>query len=405
MASALRRPAQLAPIALALLLGALVSAAAPPFAVAKVRVASPNRVTTLSGVVKISAHVSNPRRRLTFFIDGRRRLVRASRTKRWFVSSNRMWRYARYGYLNTRRLRNGRHRLVVLQRRRHGKPRRDSQVFRVRNRPKRPDKPPKLGPASVPIPAGLATWSSGFEGPSFRDWTTYERSDGGTFFPALGSREGIDALQGSGIAHFEVTSEESARGDKHSKLFKSWALNEPETNWKDDDGRPYERLPHGSPGGVYSAWYFLPSNYLKSSESWTNVLQFKESYLDSSGDWNQDPQWWIDMTRADEWDSDERPAGASGGDPVLVSNNWGEVNEDPRKVAAVPRGRWFEIRARVSPGERIDWFVDGAFWHSSPHHIYPVGFSKRRPVGWTFGVGHYGGIGKLWVDSVSFTAR
>ena len=224
-------------------------------------------------------------------------------------------------------------------------------------------------------------------------------------YAADAAREGITAASGSGIAHLEVTAAQQKAGTIHSKLLKMWALKPPETSWRDDARRRLERLPNDSPAGVYAASFYLPPDYVKSAGDWTNIFQFKESYLDPNGTWHQDPQWWLNLTRADDWSPEIRPAGSSRGDPVILASHWRATEERPGQVVAVPRGRWFEIKADLYPSNRIDWYIDGNFFESSPASRYPVGISKRRAVGWSFGVGHYGGVGKLWVDDVSFTSR
>jgi hypothetical protein len=261
--------------------------------------------------------------------------------------------------------------------------------------------------APAPPQANLrpATWSSGFESGSFDEWTTWRRDDGGTFYVTSAAKEGIPAHSGSDVAHFEVTSSQESSGKTHSKLFKSWAVGSPETGWHDDQGKLYDRLPNNNPAGTYSAWFYLPSSYTVTSRSWVNIFQFKESFTDSSGSWQQDPEWWINMSAADAWPSSARPAGVAANAPVLFANynnnRWGY---NP-KLVAVPRGRWFQLRADVYPGDHIDWYLDGQQFDTSRNSTYPVGLFHSKPSGWTFGIGHYGGVGELWADDASFTAR
>lgn len=250
-------------------------------------------------------------------------------------------------------------------------------------------------------------WRSNFETGDFSEWTWWRRRDGGTFFVRPPEVE-TAAAGGSKVAHFEVTPAQLAAGRRHSKVFKEWALAPPESMWRDDRGAPLERLPENSPAGSYVARYFLPPGYRKpKGQPWTNVFQFKESYLDGKGRWHQDPQWWINMSSASTWRAKgvRTPCGASSDAPVLHANHWNqEFSRYRPKLVAAPVGRWFEIRADLYPGNRIDWYLDGRLFDRSPATTYPVGLSKPRPVGWVFGIGHYGGIGRLLADDASFAA-
>lgn len=260
------------------------------------------------------------------------------------------------------------------------------------------------GCGSEPDASPAPTWEAGFELHSLREWSYWDRDDGGTFYATDAEADGVTAQSGSAVARFEVTADEHADGREHSKVYKTWALAPPETGWNDDADRRLERLPGDSPDGRYSAWFFIPEDYDNVTDTWANIFQFKESYLDTDGDWQQDPQWWVDLSLAGTWEPSELPAGTSDEDPLLAVNAWhAEGWWDPKPVAA-PVGRWFELTAELHSGDRIDWHLDGRLFDTSPDDAYPVGISKGRPTGWTFGVGHYGGVGQLWVDSVAFRA-
>jgi hypothetical protein len=367
-----------------------------------VRIVSPAKHSVVQERLSLAVRTAS-RRHVAFFVDGRRRAVRrpapvsrkaAHRGRR---SSGR--RFARRLEISTRGLRDGRHRLVVAQRGRDGRLRRASRVVVVRHG--------RLTPPSRPQPTATAhgaTWRATFENATLSEWSWVQRDDGGTFYAAPAAAEGVPALGGSGVGHFEVSQTQAQQGDIHSKLYKNWAVGGQELGWDDDEGRPLERLPNGSPAGTYSAWYFLPADY-QASRSWANIFQFKESYVDGAGKWHQDPQWWLNVTPAQGWPQGERPAGVSGSDPVLAVSNWGGEVTEPRRLVPAPRGRWFEVRAVVDPGNAIDWYVDGQLLEHSSAATYPVGISKANATGWVFGIGHYGGIGKLWADDAAFEAR
>ena len=77
-------------------------------------------------------------------------------------------------------------------------------------------------------------------------------------------------------------------------------------------------------------------------------------------------------------------------------------NSKPVTVKA-PLGRWFEIKANLYENDRIDWYLDGQKFDTSRDSTYDVGRFYDKSEGWIFGVGHYDGYGKLWVDDVKVT--
>ncbi len=334
-------------------------------------------------------------KRVAFRIDGRRR----------FLDHRARWKFGRHGVLDTRKLSPGVHRLGVKATFRYGGVRWDSVRVRVR---RSESSSSVTTPTTPPSTSSSATWGAGFESGSFSDWSWWGKGDPRyAGHSVVSAREaGIPATEGDRVAQFSVTPSQRSAGNYHSKVMKNWAYAPPEsTSWRDDAGRPLERLPNNSLAGTYRASFFLPANYSKSPERWTNIFQFKEAYYDASGQWHQDPQWWLNMSRAGSWGS-AAPSGLRSDHPVLHANNWQTdyANYHP-KLVAVPLGRWFELKAEVHPGDRIDWYLDGELFDRSSASKYPVGFSKARPTGWVFGIGHYDGIGKLWADKASFNAR
>ena len=244
--------------------------------------------------------------------------------------------------------------------------------------------------AAQPAPA----FSSGFESNNFLEWSHVNDLHRQRVVPATES--GIPVrVDGRYIASFEVTDADRQAGKIHSKLYKHWAVRAPIRAKRDGFGRPVERLPGGDPSGTYRAHYFLPPDY-RAARRWVNVFQWKEDHGARAE--HQDPQWWLNLGRASSFGGDTDA-------PVLFVNNWGNPYRRyrPRTVPA-PLGRWFEIRAELQQRRRIDWYLDGRLFARSRNAAYPIG-RRPRTTGWIFGVGHYGGLGRLWVDDVSYVPR
>ena len=184
----------------------------------------------------------------------------------------------------------------------------------------------------------------------------------------------------------------SAPNLQHAKIFKEWS----NVGKKDQFGRVEEKLPDGgNPSGVYSAWFYLPKDYQVTSSTWTNLFQFKEEgYI--GGVKHQDPSWWLNMSKASTW-------GQGGSEPVIFANHWqNDWGYKPNSVKA-PLGRWFEIKAALYENDRIDWYLDGVKFDTSKDSTWDVGRFYDQSNGWIFGVGHYDGYGKVWVDDAKVT--
>lgn len=290
-------------------------------------------------------------------------------------------------------------------------------------------------PSPPPQPLG---WASGFEQEAgFSEWSTWGGGEDlqsqlyGGHSVVSPSGPSVPPLEGRKVAHFQVSKpmwdtvvyrepSDVLKRRVHSKVMKEWRL--PGSPKTDDLGRQMDRLPGGSPAGTYRASFFFPESYEKGVEEpwslWTNIFQFKEAWTEN-GLSRQAPQWWINVSRAGGWSYD--PEDAPGirteapNRPVLhVNRPRHEAEQDgyrPR-LRVVPLGRWFEIRAEVFPGERIEWYLDGERFDTSFDGEHPVGLSRgdsesspARSEGWLFGIGHYDGIGQLWADGASFTPR
>jgi Ca2+-binding RTX toxin-like protein len=237
-------------------------------------------------------------------------------------------------------------------------------------------------------------FSDSFEAGNFNKWSYVHAQDtrqGGpgssTNFVATGKSLGISAHGGDDVAQFARPT--SASSLPHAKIFKEWSG----VGKRDQFGRVEDNLPGGDPSGTYKAHFFLPSNYKYETREWSNIFQFKEEGIEN-GKWTQNPSWWLNMSAASSW-------GAGGSEPVLFTNHWQNSWGYKPEVVKAPLGRWFEVRAEVRDNNRIDWFVDGKKLSTSYDSDHPVGRSYDKSDGWIFGVGHYGGYGKLYVDDVS----
>ncbi len=238
-------------------------------------------------------------------------------------------------------------------------------------------------------------WGDGFESGDFSHWSYVQGQDPSQGGPGPNSvyvttynAAGIPAREGSHIAHFERPA--SAANYPNAKIYKEWSA-----VGKLDQFRRVEDpiFNNGDVSGVYLAWYYFPSNYTCSSD-WVNIFQFKEEGYDKSGKPIQNPSWWLNVG----------PSGSFGGKTsqcVMFLNNWGNkyVNYHP-KTLPVPLGRWFEVRVFLYQGNRIDWFVNSKLFDTSYNSTYPVGRYYPKSNGWVFGVGHYGGVGQIYVDKV-----
>lgn len=251
-------------------------------------------------------------------------------------------------------------------------------------------------------------WDSSFEGGDFTEWSTWGANDSryAGHDTVTAQETGIPALAGDYVANFSVDRQQIDTGEIHSKLMKEWILSGVQK--LDDAARPVGRLPKDSPAGTYRASFFFPSHYRRELTSpynkWTNIFQFKQGYREA-GVYKQDPQFWVNVSAAGQ--HPDAPAGLEPDSPVLHVNNWWTDYRSYRPTLyAVPLGRWFEIRAELYPGDRIEWYADDQ--HLDTSHstsIKKIGFSEPHAEGWIFGIGHYDGIGRLWADRASFTPR
>jgi hypothetical protein len=133
------------------------------------------------------------------------------------------------------------------------------------------------------------------------------------------------------------------------------------------------------------------------TDDWINILQFKEMGYDNQGRAIQFPSWWLNVGPQSSFAHGNVSLETK--NPVLFANYWNNtyVNWQP-KTMPVPLGRWFEVRAQLYQGDRIDWYVNGSLFDTSYNSTYHVGRFYPVSTGWIYGVGHYGGYGSVLID-------
>jgi hypothetical protein len=251
--------------------------------------------------------------------------------------------------------------------------------------------------AVTPAAYWTADWEEGpcTDKSCYSDWSFVQAEDSSQGVPSLNevataASLGIAAHSGTDVGKFQTTQAALDAGRPHSKVFKEWQLPN-STPVTDEFGRALQSIPSSGINGSYRAWYYIPSDYTYAGVEWTNIFQFK---LSEEGPFVQDPQWWINIV------------GGSGNQPYLHVENWGNGTfTDPGGLKAAPKGRWFEIRADIYEGNKIEWYLDGQFWQTVNHSTHKIGRggATGTPRTWIFGVGHYGGVGRLYTDDASFT--
>ena len=206
------------------------------------------------------------------------------------------------------------------------------------------------------------------------------------------------------VLRASVNTRQRAAGTYAAYLYKVWAVAAPETGWTGDFGHPYERMSPGQEGGTYRAWYFLPRSTRRvlrhnnhGRYGWVNIFQFKHSNPDGDGPgrWAQPPQWWINIRNSDP----DRLA--------LCVSHWERPAFCERRGLAsshlprVPFGRWFQLRADVHPGDRIDFYLDGRRFDTGRQADYGVGLAPGDSS-WIFSPGWYLNTGTAYIDDVRF---
>jgi hypothetical protein len=264
-----------------------------------------------------------------------------------------------------------------------------------------------------PLPAdpGSPTNAWDFEGPGsgLADWDVLQVAElrNGQTRVVAPAAHGVPRRPGGTNAHVlraSVNRRQRAAGAYAAYLYKVWAVAAPETGWTGNLGHPFERILPGEEGGTYRAWYFLPRSTRRvlrhnnhGRYGWVNIFQFKHSNPNGGGPgrWEQPPQWWINIRN----NNPDRLA--------LCVSHWRRPAFCQRRglrsshLPPVPFGRWFQLRADVHPGQRIDFYLDGRRFDTGRQADYGVGLAPGDSS-WVFSPGWYLNTGTAYIDDVRF---
>jgi hypothetical protein len=253
-----------------------------------------------------------------------------------------------------------------------------------------------MAPASA-----IVYWSNGdFSTGDFTQWSYAQGPDptqGGPgpqyCYVTNQAKSGIAPHSGTYFAHFERPA--SATCCPHAKVYKEWSNVGKLDQWRRVEDPIFN---NGNVSAIYSAWFYFPASYTIPAD-WVNIFQFKEMGFDRSGNAIQFPSWWVNVGQEASFAHGNVAMETS--TPVLFVNYWGNnyVNFNP-KLVPLPLGRWFQLNANLYQGDRIEWYIDGKRFDTSYNSTYPVGRFYPVSTGWILGVGHYGGIGTLYVGHV-----
>lgn len=232
-----------------------------------------------------------------------------------------------------------------------------------------PDRP------SAPEPI----WSADFATGDFAQWSWWGQGD-----PSYGTISVLSAASaglptpaeavGRNVGRMTVTAADAAQGRIHAKLYKGFA----------EGGRTPADV-----SGTYRTWYYIPSSYAMPNGKSANIFQFKEKYNGHS-----DPLWWVQLATG-SWAKSMGgarwvgPKPARADQPVAMLNYWGNTWTRQVTFQTVPLDRWFEIRAEVHQGDRIDFAIDGQRFDTARHTTYPVTPFRANSQELIFGAGNY----------------
>jgi hypothetical protein len=255
--------------------------------------------------------------------------------------------------------------------------------------------------------AATIPWSSSFSTGDFTEWSWWGQGQADRWGHIAVENPivaGVPSRTDGYVASFEVTADDRANGRFDAKLYESFSTT---------DSRGVEHPP-ADVSGAYSAWYYIPPDYSVPSGGSANIFQFKQKYADASDPSGQrsDGLWWVQLENASTWVLNSGPdwwvgdLPSSANQPVAwVNSACGRSPHLPLTFEALPVGRWFEIRAEVHHGDRIDFFIDGRPFETVHASYCPVNPTHADSRDFTFGVGNYtaSASGKVYIDGASAT--
>jgi Big-like domain-containing protein len=268
---------------------------------------------------------------------------------------------------------------------------------------------------TVPASGTQPSWSSIFAASTW--WTDFDGDNptinqpGQPQNPPIAvidpTTEGVPRDVGTRALRLPMSATDAAAGRIHSKLYKTWNINGATSN------RPGM---NGNVSGTYSSDFYWPASREMSCNSNSVALMMGWKEIAKSRT-VQDSTWWMTAAPACWANSYPHaiwvgPKPADPNAPVMFTRYWnyGRGSNDPVRtiyVMAIPRGRWFNMKAKITDGSSIDWTVDGQSMGRSQNSEYPVGPQYGRASGdqWVYEIGNYGNnnLGTTYVDNLSFT--
>jgi hypothetical protein len=168
------------------------------------------------------------------------------------------------------------------------------------------------------------------------------------------------------------------------------------TGEKDDFGRATDRISDaGIPTAIFSAWYFVASTH-GFTGPWRIIMALDELVGSPAV---ESAQWYLTVAQG-------TAIGFATASPVLfVDYIKNDYDGGYRPASApMPLDKWFEVKAVVREGVRIDWYLNGTLFDSSSGAVNPVGRSRGLTSGYAFVIEHGKGTGWWLATDVSVRA-
>jgi len=243
-----------------------------------------------------------------------------------------------------------------------------------------------------------ALWRSGFEGDrsDLGEWSWWGQNDptyvGISVVDPLAERPCVPRRQGGRVARFEVTPANAAQGRINSKLYQYFhGGSGGKRDWSPSDV-----------GGTYRASFWLPRRTSLDYDGSVNAFQFKDQAWSSAAKTSEDSTatWEVSFRSA----AMMRIGGVRPDAPVAYVRHGGEGTNPPGRYIALPLERWFELRAELYPGNRIEYYLDGRLLRTGTDTEHPVGHYRPNSFNWIFGIGWFSSSpGMMYADDVSYT--